>query len=46
MQSKKSSANVGYGKAADWWSLGVMIFEMIGGTPAFRGTDLRETYQK
>lgn len=37
---------VGYGKAADWWSLGVMIFEMLSGTPAFRGRDLRQTYQK
>ena len=40
------AANVGYGKAADWWSLGVMIYEMISGTPAFRGTDLRHTYQR
>lgn len=38
--------HIGYGKAADWWSVGVMIYEMIGGTPAFRGADLRETYQK
>ena len=42
----KTPANIGYGKAADWWSIGVMIFEMLGGTPAFRGADLRETYQK
>jgi len=38
--------HIGYGKAADWWSVGVMIYEMLGGTPAFRGVDLRETYQK
>lgn len=38
--------NIGYGKAADWWSLGVMIFEMLCGVPAFRGNDLRQTYQK
>ncbi len=38
--------NIGYGKAADWWSLGVMIFEMLCGVPAFRGSDLRQTYQK
>lgn len=38
--------HIGYGKAADWWSLGIMIYEMIGGKPTFRGADLRETYQK
>lgn len=32
--------------AADWWSVGVMIFEMLGGLPTFRGKDLRQTYQK
>lgn len=50
MDTKKAesdaAANVGYGMAADWWSLGVMIFEMISGTPTFRGADLRQTYQK
>lgn len=35
-----------YGMAADWWSVGVMIFEMLGGLPTFRGKDLRQTYQK
>lgn len=37
---------IGYGKAADWWSLGIMIYEMISGTPTFRGADLRQTYQR
>jgi serine/threonine protein kinase len=32
--------------AADWWSVGVMIFEMLAGMPTFRGKDLRQTYQK
>ena len=36
---------IGYGKAADWWSVGVMIYEMLSGKPAFRGGDLRQTYQ-
>lgn len=39
-------AHIGYGKSADWWSLGIMIYEMIGGLPTFRGADLRQTYQK
>lgn len=32
--------------AADWWSVGVMIYEMLSGMPTFRGADLRQTYQK
>lgn len=40
------SPHIGYGKAADWWSLGIMIYEMLGGKPTFRGADLRETYQR
>jgi serine/threonine protein kinase len=42
----KLPPKIGYGKAADWWSLGIMIYEMLSGTPTFRGTDLRQTYQK
>lgn len=42
----KEKGEVGYGMAADWWSVGVMIYEMIAGLPTFRGKDLRQTYQK
>lgn len=35
-----------YGMAADWWSIGVMIYEMLCGYPTFRGADLKQTYQK
>lgn len=38
-------SSMGYGKAADWWSVGVMIYEMLAGIPPFRGSDLRQTYQ-
>jgi len=44
--TQKILSKMGYGKAADWWSLGIMIYEMLAGTPAFRGSDLRQTYQK
>eukprot|EP00428_Durinskia_dybowskii_P083089 CAMPEP_0170424420 /NCGR_PEP_ID=MMETSP0117_2-20130122/37547_1 /TAXON_ID=400756 /ORGANISM="Durinskia baltica, Strain CSIRO CS-38" /LENGTH=591 /DNA_ID=CAMNT_0010683285 /DNA_START=1 /DNA_END=1773 /DNA_ORIENTATION=+ len=44
--STKLPPKMGYGKAADWWSLGIMIYEMLSGTPTFRGADLRQTYQK
>ena len=37
---KSPHSTIGYGKAADWWSLGVMIYEMLSGTPAFRGMSL------
>ena len=44
--TQKILSKMGYGKAADWWSLGIMIYEMLAGIPAFRGADLRQTYQK
>lgn len=44
--SEDQAADIGYGKAADWWSVGVMMYEMLSGTPAFRGKDLRQTYQR
>jgi len=36
----------GYGKSADWWTLGVLIFEMTAGTVPFNYKDHAEMYGK
>ena len=36
----------GYGKAVDWWALGVLIFEMIAGYPPFYDDDHFKLYEK
>uniref|UniRef100_A0A7R9U2F5 Protein kinase domain-containing protein n=1 Tax=Pinguiococcus pyrenoidosus TaxID=172671 RepID=A0A7R9U2F5_9STRA len=36
----------GYGKAADWWSLGVMTYELLSGSSPFKARDVRHTYKK
>eukprot|EP00732_Lithocolla_globosa_P002247 Lithocolla_globosa_v1_NODE_1420_length_2590_cov_13.949112.p1 type:complete len:350 gc:universal NODE_1420_length_2590_cov_13.949112:2421-1372(-) len=36
----------GYGKAVDWWALGILIFEMIVGYPPFYDDDPYEIYEK
>ncbi|KAI9312729.1 kinase-like domain-containing protein [Dichotomocladium elegans] len=36
----------GYGKAVDWWSLGVLIFEMLAGYPPFYDEDHLKLYEK
>mmetsp|Transcript_19941 Transcript_19941/g.51424 ORF Transcript_19941/g.51424 Transcript_19941/m.51424 type:complete len:269 (-) Transcript_19941:184-990(-) len=38
--------NKGHNHSADWWTLGVLLFEMTAGFPPFAGQDQMETYQK
>ena len=34
-----------YGPTADWWSWGILAYDMMTGGPPFRGKDKYETYQ-
>ena len=36
----------GHGRGADWWSFGVLLFEMLTGRPPFHGTTPYDTYEK
>lgn len=36
----------GYGKAVDWWSVGILIYEMIAGHPPFFDDDHFKLYEK
>ena len=38
--------NKGYGKAVDWWTLGILIYEMIAGIDPFCDDDPMAIYQK
>jgi len=38
--------NKGHGKPVDWWTLGILIFEMIAGYPPFVDEDPMGIYQK
>eukprot|EP01066_Platyproteum_vivax_P014325 Platyproteum_vivax@DN6421_c0_g1_i1.p1 len=38
--------NKGHGKAVDWWTLGILIYEMIVGYPPFVDEDPMGIYQK
>jgi len=38
--------NIGHGKAVDWWTLGILIYEMLVGIDPFTANDPMEIYQK
>ena len=38
--------NRGYGKSVDWWTVGVLIFEMTAGNVPFYSKDQQHMYRK
>jgi serum/glucocorticoid-regulated kinase 2 len=36
----------GYQKTVDWWTLGVLLYEMLSGLPPFYSENTNEMYQK
>ena len=38
--------NEGHGKSADWWALGILIYEMLIGTPPFYDNSPMKIYEK
>ncbi|WFD29733.1 non-specific serine/threonine protein kinase [Malassezia sp. CBS 17886] len=36
----------GYTKSVDWWTLGVLLYEMLTGLPPFYSDDVNEMYRK
>ncbi len=37
---------VGYTETVDWWSMGVILYEMLVGYPPFASEEPRETWHK
>ena len=38
--------NKGHGKAVDWWTMGILLYEMLVGIDPFSDDDPMKTYQK
>merc|ERR1712151_880112 len=39
-------ASTGHNRAVDWWTLGILIFELLVGRPPFEAQTVMQTYQK
>lgn len=39
------SLKAGYGRAADWWALGILLFEMMSGSTPFVASDPMQIYK-
>lgn len=37
---------VGYGSSVDWWTLGILMYEMLYGVPPFHGSTQQEIFKK
>mmetsp|Transcript_16728 Transcript_16728/g.32519 ORF Transcript_16728/g.32519 Transcript_16728/m.32519 type:complete len:335 (-) Transcript_16728:444-1448(-) len=44
--SPETLLNKGHGKGVDWWTLGILIFEMLAGQPPFVDDDPMGIYQQ
>lgn len=38
--------NQGHGKAVDWWTVGILLYEMLAGYPPFQDDDPMNIYRK
>jgi serine/threonine protein kinase len=38
--------NLGHGKAVDWWSIGILLYELTVGIPPFYSQNVNEMYRK
>lgn len=45
-KEKILQGDVGYGREADWWSLGAMLYELAFGVAPFFASDIRQTYAR